>query len=156
MKLNTACILLGSNIDPVKYLCLAFSILEREYVIIRKSNIWKTEAFGSSGPDFLNAAVIINTDEDPVQLKQTLQSIESQLGRVRSPNKYDPRTIDLDILTFNDKPMDENLFTKAFAAIPAAELLPDLKNPTTQLTLKSIAKKYHGTSNIQMQKECLG
>lgn len=155
MKKNQACILLGSNIEPVKHLKEACIHLEKDFSILGKSSIWRTAAIGSDGPDFLNTAVILETTHNSTQLKELLNQIEQKLGRVRVEDKFAPRTIDLDILTFNGSTLDPNLFLRAFAAVPASELIPDMLDPISKLKLSVVAEQLKARSKIQRCNECL-
>ncbi len=71
------------------------------------SQIYETEPVGGpKQPDFLNAVMHIETTLEPRELLLAVQDIENQLGRTRTI-KYGPRTIDLDILIYGDKKIDE-------------------------------------------------
>jgi len=81
---HIAVILLGSNIDPVDNLTRAARLLRESGIVESASHVWETEAVGSDGPNFLNAAVIYLTGLTAPALKDTvLAAIENQLGRVR-------------------------------------------------------------------------
>lgn len=139
---NLALIGLGSNIEPGRNLTAALDLLSELTQLIERSSIWKTRAVGSSGPDYLNAAVLIKTDLSYEKLKSDILSeIETQLGRVRSSDKYMDRTIDLDVLVFNDKQIDPELWTQAHVAVPAAQVMPDLRNQETGETLDVSSKR---------------
>jgi 2-amino-4-hydroxy-6-hydroxymethyldihydropteridine diphosphokinase len=133
-------ILLGSNIDPERYLHLAVNHLSSSQQIIDFSSVWETPPYGAPGPNFLNAAVRLRTSLTAGLLKtQILHPIEIQLGRVRSENKYAPRTIDLDILVFDGQVMEPGIWKNVFSAVPLAELEPDLAHPDTGKTLRMVA-----------------
>jgi len=146
--LNSAILLLGSNIDPEKNIFSALDLLGR---VNRKSRIWKTESFGANGPDFLNMAVEIETTLDMPELKESvITCIEKTLARIRTENKNAPRTIDIDIMLFNGKVMDYDIWEKAFAAIPVSELMPDLINPNTGDTLSHFAEKMKNSAKAEL------
>ena len=70
---------------------------------------WETQAVGSPGPNFLNTAVKITTGLEMSALKlSVLRSVEQELGRVRTSDKNAPRTIDLDIIVFDDEICESN------------------------------------------------
>jgi len=147
---NLALIGLGSNIDPDRNLPVALDLLSELTHIIQRSSIWKTRAVGSSGPDYLNAAALIKTSLSYEELKSDVLSvIETQLGRVRSANKYMDRTIDLDVLVFNGYEMDPELWTQAHVAVPAAQLLPDLRNTETGETLAASSKRLSKKADLE-------
>jgi 2-amino-4-hydroxy-6-hydroxymethyldihydropteridine diphosphokinase len=104
----------------------------------RSSSVYETSPVG--GPeqgDFLNAVVEISTQLEPHALLKALQRIENELGRVRA-ERFGPRTIDLDLLLYDDREIDEPDLTvphprmreRAFVVVPLLELeaagtLPD-------------------------------
>lgn len=140
--MNTAIIGLGSNIQPGKNLPDALRKLKEHTDILAVSSIWQTTAVGTEGPSFMNAAALIMTPLDREQLKtEVLGKIEKELGRVRVADKFAPRTIDLDILTFNQEILDKNIFFHDYLILPAAEILPELIDPQTNRSLGELARE---------------
>ncbi len=138
--MNDAYLIVGSNIQPETNTHRALRLLCSCCHVLEVSTTWETKAVGSTGPDFLDTALHIKTDFSQENLKyQVLRKIEHELGRKRSEDKNAPRTIDLDIVVFNDLVVDENLWTHAYLAIPVSELLPDLIDPHSGVSLKQIA-----------------
>jgi len=88
-------------------------------------------------PDFVNAAVAIDTELSPRALLDLLLSIELELGRTREGPRFGPRTIDLDLLLYGDETIDETgltvphprLHERRFVLEPLAELDPGLTVP---------------------------
>ncbi len=147
---------LGSNIDPEKNLKRVISLLFDNNQLIAVSSVWETPPVGTSGPNFLNAAAKILTPLNPESLKyDILRPIEAQLGRVRSSDKYAPRTIDLDIIIFDDKLLEPRLWSTAFLAVPMSELLPDFQNRTTGEKLKEIAQRLEEISQITLRPDII-
>ncbi len=104
------------------------------------SNAWQSHAFGSDGPDFLNACILFLTPLEACELKeQIIRPIEARLGRVRGPDKYAPRTIDIDIILFNDEPFGWEFWSNAFVVVPLADLLPDFHHPLNYEKLAQVA-----------------
>lgn len=148
---NKVIILLGSNIDPSSNIAKSLILLSRLSNIISRSRIWETKAEGSDGPNFLNTAVEIETSLDPALIKnQIIIPIETELKRIRTSDKYAPRTIDLDIILFNERVLDREIWRKIFIAIPVSELRPDLKNPDTQETLEQIAENLKNSEHAEL------
>ncbi len=147
---------LGSNIAPGQNLVHGVAYL-RQYVIIEKfSSVWETAPVPAVGPRYLNAAVMIKTHLSVTLLKSIiLHRIEAQLGRLRSSNKNAPRTIDLDILIYDNKLMDTKVWTQAFVAVPLAELIPDLMNPTTGETLRQAADRLAKGTSVKQRPEII-
>ncbi len=140
--LHQGCLLLGSNIEAEVNLRQAIQRLGQMVRIEAISTTWETQSEGSPGPNYLNTAVEIETFLDGTGLKKdVLRPIEQELGRIRSSNKNAPRTIDLDIIIFDGAVCDANLWLDLYRALPIAELLPNLRQPETDLTLSEVAKK---------------
>ncbi len=144
---HQAYISLGSNIHPRENILEAMRLLREKVTVNTFSTIWETEAIGASGPRFLNAAAWVSTHLSAEELKtQVLAGIEQTLGRVRTADKYAPRTIDLDIVVFDEQVVDANLWTRDFLVLPIAELRPDLEQPGQGRTLNQIAQSMRVTS----------
>lgn len=133
---------LGSNIQPEINLPKALDLLSDSVQIVSRSSIWQTKAVGSSGPDYLNAAVLVKTELSLDRLRgDVLARIENELGRVRTANKYLDRTIDLDVLIYSGNETDPELWTQAHIAVPAAQVLPEFTNHQTGEDLRSAATR---------------
>jgi 2-amino-4-hydroxy-6-hydroxymethyldihydropteridine diphosphokinase len=127
MPEHQACLLLGSNIDPEQNLPRAIELLREKVTVIRSSSVWQSPPIGAAGPDFLNLALLISTPMQAGQLKErVLRPLEARLGRVRTADKFAPRTIDLDIILFDETVLDPDLFRYAHRAVPVGEILPEL------------------------------
>ncbi len=151
---NSFLIGLGSNIQPVENIQKAAALLRQQSLQASFSRVWQSEAVGSQGPDFLNAAALIATPLSAQALKsEVLSRIEIQLGRKRSADKNAPRTIDLDILATNQATMDPGLWQYAHNAVPAAELLPGMTASQTGKTLAETAKLLASTQNIRLRQD---
>lgn len=141
--MNSAYLSLGSNIEPEKNLPEALRRLSNILQICGSSSVWKTPSVGYDGPDFLNAVVCVSTNLDAHTLKEDhLCRIEEEMGRVRVNNKNAPRTIDLDILVFNDQVLDVMLFQFDHLLLPLAELLPFLSESSTTAPIIEIAAEH--------------
>jgi 2-amino-4-hydroxy-6-hydroxymethyldihydropteridine diphosphokinase len=146
---NIAYLSLGSNIEPADNLKTALELLAEKTRLIAVSSVWETRPVGLiDQPNFLNAAVIVETELTAEQLKQqVLASIEQSLGRVRRANKNAPRPIDIDIMLFNRQILDlgqrhipdPEVVERPFVAIPLAEIAPDYVHPEQGKTLSEIA-----------------
>jgi len=145
--MNSIILLLGSNIEPEKNMKAAVKMLDN---VIASSNLWKTRSFGSKGPDFLNLAVEVHSPLDQQSFKQTvIREIEQHLGRVRTADKYAPRTIDVDIVIFNGEVVDPDVWEKGFMAVPVSELRPNLVSPDNH-KLSAVAKKLKSAAGAEL------
>jgi 2-amino-4-hydroxy-6-hydroxymethyldihydropteridine diphosphokinase len=157
---NLAYLMLGSNIEPERNLRAAVRHLSRFGCIRAVSAVWETAPIGfPDQPNYLNAAVLLETGLSPLALREeAIVSIEAALGRVRTKNKYAPRTIDIDIMLFNDEVLqighrhipDLEVLERPFVAVALAEIAPDYKHPQTGETLQEIARGFSlASSNMQ-------
>lgn len=131
---------LGSNLgDRESNIRGALDLLARDsdIQVERVSSLYETAPVGlSEQPDFMNAAVLVETDLPPTELLRRLQRMESALGRDRYQH-WGPRIIDLDILLYGDQSLDTAFLTiphprmmgRAFVMAPLAEIAPDLRLP---------------------------
>lgn len=148
---NLAYLSLGSNIQPEENLPAAIELLAARSKLLAVSPVWETRPVGRAGqPNYLNAAALVETGLTAQQFKgELLHHIEQSLGRVRGPDKYGPRTIDIDLILFNREIFEldgrhipsPELFERAFVAIPLAEIAPDYQHPETGQTLRQIAQQ---------------
>jgi 2-amino-4-hydroxy-6-hydroxymethyldihydropteridine diphosphokinase len=135
---------LGSNIQPEVNLPKALDLLYEFGEIVKVSSAWESAAVGSDGPHFLNACALFNSPLLPVELKeQVIQRIETKLGRRRSEDKFAPRTIDIDIVLFDDQLCDDKYGSQAFVVIPLAEIYPNYLNPLTNERIEQTAARLH-------------
>lgn len=148
-RLNRAFVSIGSNIEPERHLPEAVRLLAARSHLVAVSPVYETLPVGSTGqPNFLNAAALLETGLTATELKrEVLGAIEQELGRMRTANKYAPRTIDLDVSLFNDEVLDlgdrripdPEILIFPHIARPLADLAPDYRHPETGHTLLEIA-----------------
>jgi len=145
-----AFIALGSNIDPETNLPLASSRLSELGKPIAASTVYQNPAIADEPqPDYLNAAVLIETTLDPLTIRVKLREIEADLGRIRTEDKFAPRTIDLDLCILGNRVLDHELLSlpdpdllkRAYLAVTLAELRPDFLHPITGDSLEEIATR---------------
>jgi 2-amino-4-hydroxy-6-hydroxymethyldihydropteridine diphosphokinase len=145
-----AFIALGSNIEPDKNLPLAITKLEIIGPLLAVSSVYQNPAVGPEPrPDFLNAAALVESELPPLEIRSHLRTIETELGRVRSDDKYAPRTIDLDLCLFGSRVLntpeltlpDPDLLKRPFLAVTLAELSPSYLHPITLEPLADIASR---------------
>jgi 2-amino-4-hydroxy-6-hydroxymethyldihydropteridine diphosphokinase len=156
-----AIVALGSNIEPERHLPEAVAAL-RAMGAQAVSSVYQNPARGGRPqPDFLNAAVLLETQLEPAALKAALRGLEADLGRVRTEDKYAPRTIDLDLLLLGDRSVmledlilpDPELLTKAHLAVPAAEVAPTAVHPHSGETLQAIAERLRPDADLHLRQD---
>jgi 2-amino-4-hydroxy-6-hydroxymethyldihydropteridine diphosphokinase len=148
-KLHRVYLSLGSNIDAEIYLPKAMHLLRKDGDIQGVSGVWESQAVGSDGPNFLNACACFPTHLPPYELKeQVIRPIEAELGRVRSADKNAARTIDIDIVLFDETPLNIEFWEYAFVIVPLAELIPDFEHPVRREPLHRVAGQLQGQTWI--------
>ena len=126
---NEVVIALGSNIDPEAHLDLAVGALKSRFKVSKRSRWIRTKPFGiQNQPDFYNGVLLLETELGLETLKQELKRIEDFMGRDRSLPKFGPRVIDLDILIWNKKVVDEDYYDRDFLREGVEEILPDFES----------------------------
>jgi 2-amino-4-hydroxy-6-hydroxymethyldihydropteridine diphosphokinase len=112
---NCAIIGIGSNINPEANISGMLKVLARKVHILKYSSFLKTKPVGiENQSDFINGAVKIETNLNRENLNHLLKSIEDRFKRDRSKPKFGPRTIDLDIVAWNDEIVDNDYFCREF------------------------------------------
>jgi 2-amino-4-hydroxy-6-hydroxymethyldihydropteridine diphosphokinase len=128
-----AAIGIGSNLgDSKRNVGRAIRALSEAGRVVAVSKLYASRPWGKTDqPDFCNAAALLDTALPPRELLTALKALERRLGRVPG-ERWGPRVIDLDILTYGDQRVDEpdlqiphsRLYERAFALVPLAEIDP--------------------------------
>ena len=154
---------LGSNIDPEPNLRSAVEALAACLEVEGVSRVYQSRAVGSPGAaDFLNAAVSIATELSPAGLKlEILRPLERKMGRRRTVDRNAPRTIDLDIALFGDRVVenrqagllipDPEIVSRAYLALPLADVAPELVHPIEGRTLGEIARQLETDAGVRLR-----
>ena len=133
---------LGSNESPEENLRLAISELRLRYGDLVLSPVYQSTAVGFDGADFLNLVVRLQSDDSPLEICTEIELIHNLAGRVRGSDKWGSRTIDIDLLLYNDLIQDErpvhvpreDILQFSFVLRPLAEIAPDQVHPVTGKT----------------------
>ncbi len=143
---------LGSNISPQKQIVSAIATLKERFGELIISPVYESEAVGFSGDNFLNLVVGIETDLPPQELLAVLRKIEEGQGRQRGAEKFSPRTLDIDLLTYGGQvinrdnlqiPRDEILHY-AFVLRPLADVAASERHPLTGKTYGELWQGFDG------------
>ena len=141
-ELHQAHLSLGSNIEPQTNLPRAVEFLKQYGQVVKSSRVWESQSVGAEGPHFLNACALYLTELKPVELKErVIRPIEAEMGRVRNADKFAPRSIDIDIVLFDDRPLNTDYWEYAFVIVPLAELLPGFLHPARRERLSRVSEQ---------------
>lgn len=115
-----------------------------------ESNIFESEPWGFFTSNwFLNQVIKVETNLDPISTLKTANNIEQQLGRKREGKSYSSRTIDIDILLFDDNIIKSNelqvphlhMCERRFVLEPLAQIAPNLAHPITGRSISELLKE---------------
>ena len=126
--------------------------------ILKSSSSYKTAAWGNTNqPDFLNKVIKVATDLSVEECLHKVLLIEKKWGRIRTYKKWEARTIDIDILFYNDLILNKKqliiphpyLQDRNFVLIPLVEILPDYNHPLLNKSLKVLLEKCVDVLDVQ-------
>lgn len=141
--MSRAYVALGANLgDPAATLAQALRELDqvRATRVAGQSRFFRSRAVGpGTQPDYVNAVARLETNLTPHELLAELHAVEARHGRVRDGTRWGPRTLDLDLLLFDDLVLDDGrlvlphpeITRRNFVLAPLLELDPDLRIPGT-------------------------
>jgi len=154
---TTVYIALGSNLgDRRANLVDALSQLRQKVIVQELSSVYETvPAYVIDQPHFLNVVLKGSTDLPPGDLLRFLKRIERRMGRENN-QKYGPRPIDLDILTYGDLVLDEpdliiphpRITERPFVLVPFAEIAPDLTLPGSSQQIAYLAQQANDAGSV--------
>jgi 2-amino-4-hydroxy-6-hydroxymethyldihydropteridine diphosphokinase len=144
--MSTVYLGLGSNVDAQSNIASGLEALQNTFGGVALSPVYRTRAVGFEGNDFINLVARVETDMQPLELKRFLHNLEDHHGRARNVPKFSDRTLDIDILLYDDLylispeleiPRDE-ILTAAHVLQPLADLAPDILHPVVRVTLREL------------------
>lgn len=139
----------GSNLgDREQFINSAYKLLEERLgLMLNKSSFIETPAWGFESKEiFLNSAAVFQTNKTPIESLRICNEIERELGRKREGNTYQNRTIDIDILFYDDMILNTPkliiphplIAEREFVLKPLKEILPNLIHPVLKKKIKDI------------------
>jgi len=134
---------LGSNVDREKHIPHAIQELDELFGPLTVSSIYESEAVGFAGDPFFNLALRFQSELPAREIARTLREIEIAHGRRKDSRKFEPRTLDIDLVIYGDQVLDDGELklpreeTAKFAFIlePLAEIAPDFPYPGLEANL---------------------
>jgi 2-amino-4-hydroxy-6-hydroxymethyldihydropteridine diphosphokinase len=147
--MNVAFLCLGGNMgDRLANLNRAKELISEERLtIVAESYIYETSAWGSeSSPDYYNQCIKITTGSDAQSLMKLLLDIEQRLGRIRTENRNESRTVDIDILLFNNEVINTpslivphpRMHLRQFVLKPLNEIAGDIIHPVQKKNIRQL------------------
>ena len=145
---------IGSNIEREKNIRAGVAALKARYGDVTLSSVYESEAVGFAGDNFYNLVVGFDTEEDVRQVVSVLQVIEDLHGRERTGPKFSSRTLDLDLLLYDDLIINKGklqlpryeLSRNAFVLWPMAEIAPELKHPVFKKSYAELWERFDKAS----------
>jgi 2-amino-4-hydroxy-6-hydroxymethyldihydropteridine diphosphokinase len=145
---------IGSNIDKDKNILASLRALEHHFGQLTISSIYESEPVGFTGDTFYNLVAGFNSNLSVKEVAKQLRQIELDNGRTRDCQKFSARTLDLDLILYDDLilndgrlqiPRDE-IERYAFVLEPLAEIAPTLKHPISRLSYAELWEKFDKTN----------
>lgn len=147
---------LGSNTARYRHMTIALDTLAQQFGDLLLSRVYESESVGFRGSLFLNMAVGLTTDLPLSALALQLRQIELNNGRQVGAPKFSPRTLDIDILSYDDVcgchdgielPRDEILYN-AFVLLPLSEIAPDHCHPVDGRKYQELWQAYQSDQKL--------
>jgi len=141
---------IGSNIDRVRHIKAGLSALDRLFAPLAISPVYESEAVGFGGDRFYNLVVRLETDETVANLSLLIKRIEDENGRRRDGPRFASRTLDIDILTYDDVvgvidgiklPRDE-ITENAFVLLPLSRIAGNEVHPVLGVPYQQLWDAY--------------
>lgn len=153
---------LGSNLDdPIRHVRAALAELGTiaGTRVVARSRLYRSPPAGPQDqPDYVNAVAGLLTQLAPAELLVALQAVERAHGRVRTGERWGPRTLDLDLLVYSDRVLNDaglevphpRMHERAFVLVPLAEIAPGLRVPGHGL-VAALAARCDATGLVPLQ-----
>jgi 2-amino-4-hydroxy-6-hydroxymethyldihydropteridine diphosphokinase len=137
---------LGSNVNAESHIRAGINALKKDFLNVSLSPVYTSRSVGFDGEDFINLVARVETDMQPLALRQYLRELEDSYGRKRDVPKFSDRSLDIDILLYDDlvilSPVLEipraEIMKFSHVLKPLADLEPDLVHPTQLRSMADI------------------
>ena len=150
---------LGSNIKREHFvkqgllsLAKAFELPFKQLIL---SSLFESEAVGFNGATFYNMVIGINCSKSVDEVAEILRSIEFAHGRDHNAKKFSPRTLDLDLLLYDNLIIDlpaqlprDEITKNAFVLWPLSQVAPELTHPIVKQSYRQLWQDYNKTTQV--------
>ena len=149
----------GSNIQKTTHIRSGVGALLEQFgdaaSQFRVSRVFRSAAVGFAGRDFFNLVVSFHTKLSAQELNSVCKGIERQFGHNAEAPKFSPRTLDIDILLYDQRISEtpvqlprQEILTNAFVLWPLAELSPNLRHPVTGDRFLALWQNYQSDQQL--------
>lgn len=147
---------IGSNIEPLHHIRTGLTVLQHQFGPLILSSVYESQAVGFEGNNFYNLVAGFDTMLTIYQVVDMLRYVEQQNGRQRHGKRFSARTLDLDLLLYDDLILTaDNLEVPrheitqyAFVLLPLAEIAPTVRHPITGQHYTDIAKQFNDPAQL--------
>ncbi len=144
--MSTVYLSIGSNIDPYPNMRDCKVELHYHFNQTTWSPVYSSPAVGMEGDDFLNAVVKVDTTQSIDKVLSICNDIEQKQGRVRTSNKFSSRTLDIDMLLYDNEIIENKklqlpraeILSAAHVLVPLVDIASEVIHPVEKKTLKHI------------------
>ena len=145
---------IGSNIEREPNIRAAVQALRDRFGKLTLSSVYENRPIGFEGENFYNLVAAFDTDKTPEAVSAILHDIERRRGRKRGPSRFTSRTIDLDLLLYNDLIREQvtlhlprrEIDEYACVLRPLAELAPEARHPRSGETFATLWARFDQTA----------
>jgi len=155
----TVFVSIGSNIDRENNIRAGINALKQQFGELTLSSVYEADAVGFNGDPFLNLMVSFKTTRPPSDVDSLLDHIEKQNGRTSEQKKFNPRTLDLDLILYDDYISEDpglevprsEITRYAFVLEPLAEIAGHLKHPILNIRYDELWRSFDKQNIIQQR-----
>jgi len=150
---------IGSNINREQNISSALNVLQYKFGKLQHSSLYESSSVGFSGGDFYNLVSAFHCSQAASQINQQLKLIENNHGRIRHQEKFSSRTLDLDLLLYDQQIIQTDTLTiphhdilnYAFVLEPLAEIAPEQLHPIKKISYAQLWQHFDKNKTKQQK-----